>query len=148
MLIALLIMPLLYSENAFTSLINYSIGQFKTKSFVPPKYQLKNPIMNIQVNSDNNITGTEGLSNFITSIIAETLKRFDEQITRIEVHLNDENSHKSGNKDKRCMLEARLEGLQPIAVTAHGDTIQEALKEALSKFKSSLDTSLGRLQNH
>ncbi|MEO6358489.1 MAG: HPF/RaiA family ribosome-associated protein [Ferruginibacter sp.] len=104
--------------------------------------------MNIQVNSDNNITGTEGLSNFITSIIAETLKRFDEQITRIEVHLNDENSHKSGNKDKRCMLEARLEGLQPIAVTAHGDTIQEALKEALSKLKSSLDTSLGRLQNH
>jgi ribosome-associated translation inhibitor RaiA len=144
MLIALLIMPLLYSENAFTSLINYSIGQFKTKSFVPPKKS----IMNIQVNSDNNITGTEGLSNFITSIIAETLKRFDEQITRIEVHLNDENSHKSGNKDKRCMLEARLEGLQPIAVTAHGDTIQEALKEALSKLKSSLDTSLGRLQNH
>jgi len=26
------------------------------------------------------------------------------------------------------MLEARLEGMQPVAVTAHGDTIQEALK--------------------
>ena len=46
------------------------------------------------------------------------------------------------------MLEARLEGMQPIAVTAHGDTIQAALKGALGKLKSSLDTTLGKLQNH
>ncbi len=104
--------------------------------------------MTIQINSDNNITGTEGLSNFVQSTIAETLKRFDEQITRIEVHLNDENSHKSGINDKRCMLEARLEGMQPVAVTAHGNTIQEALKGALDKLKSSLDTTIGRLRNH
>jgi len=103
--------------------------------------------MTIQINSDNNITGTEKLSNFVESTIAEALKRFDEQITRVEVHLNDENSHKSGMNDKRCMLEARLEGMQPIAVTAHGNTIQEALKSALGKLKSSLDTTLGKLQN-
>ncbi len=87
--------------------------------------------MTIQINSDNNITGTEGLSNFVESTVAEILKRFDEQITRVEVHLNDENSHKSGINDKCCMLEARLEGMQPVAVTAHGNTIQEALKRAL-----------------
>jgi ribosome-associated translation inhibitor RaiA len=104
--------------------------------------------MIIQINSDNNITGTEGLSNFIESTIAETLKRFDNYITRVEVHLNDENGNKSSINDKRCMLEARLEGMQPIAVTAHGDTIQESLKSALGKLKSSLDTTLGRLQNH
>ncbi len=104
--------------------------------------------MTIQINSDNNITGSEGLSNLVQNTIAQTLKRFDEQITRVEVHLNDENSHKSGNNDKRCMLEARLEGMQPIAVTAHGDTIQAALKGALGKLKSSLDTTLGKLQNH
>jgi len=104
--------------------------------------------MTIQINSDNNITGTEGLSNFIESTIAETLKRFDYQVTRIEVHLNDENSSKSGNNDKRCMLEARLEGMQPVAVTAHGDTIEKALKGALGKLKSALDTTLGKLQNH
>ena len=104
--------------------------------------------MTIQINSDNNITGTEGLSNFVQSKVAETLKRFDNQITRVEVHLTDENSHKSGINDKRCMIEARVEGMQPIAVTAHGDTIHEALKSALEKLKSSLDTTLGRLQNH
>jgi ribosomal subunit interface protein len=104
--------------------------------------------MTIQINSDNNITGTEGLSNFVENTIAETLKRFDEQITRIEVHLTDGNGHKSGINDKRCVLEARLEGMQPIAVTAHDDTIQAALKSALGKLKSALDTSRGRLQNH
>jgi ribosomal subunit interface protein len=104
--------------------------------------------MLIQINSDNHITGTEGLSNFVETTVAETLKRFDEQITRVEVHLNDENSHKSGINDKRCMIEARLEGMQPIAVTAHGNTIQEALKGALNKLKSLLDTTLGKLQNH
>ena len=104
--------------------------------------------MTIQINSDNNITGTEGLSSFVESTVAETLKRFDNYITRVEVHLNDENGNKSGINDKRCMLEARLEGMQPVAVTAHGNTIQEALKSALNKLKSSLDTTLGRLQKH
>jgi hypothetical protein len=50
--------------------------------------------------------------------------------------------------DNRSMLEARLEGMKPIAVTAHGDTIQDALKSALGKLKSSLDTTLGKIQNH
>jgi len=104
--------------------------------------------MTIQINSDNNITGTEGLSSFVESTIAETLKRFDNYITRVEVHLNDENGNKSGINNKGCMLEARLEGKQPVAVTAHGDTIQEALKSALSKLKSSLNTTLGKLQDH
>jgi len=104
--------------------------------------------MTVQINSDNNITGTEGLSSFVESTIVETLKRFDNYITRVEVHLNDVNGNKSGINDKRCMLEARLEGMQPVAVTAHGNTIQEALKSALGKLKSSLDTTLGKLQNH
>lgn len=104
--------------------------------------------MTIQINSDNNIAGTEGLSEYLQSTITGNLKRFDEQITRLEVHLNDENSHKSSMNDKRCMMEARLEGMQPIAVSAFGNTIHEAVKSALDKLKSSLDTTLGRLRNH
>lgn len=104
--------------------------------------------MTIQINSDNNILGTEGLSEYIQNMTAENLKRFDEHITRVEVHLNDENSHKSGVNDKRCMMEARLEGMQPIAVTAFGNTIHEAVKSAIDKLKSSLDTTIGRLRNY
>ncbi len=104
--------------------------------------------MIIQINSDNNVAGSEELSNYLESTVAETLQRFQEQITRVEVHITDENSHKSGLSDKRCMLEARLEGMQPIAVTAHGDTVHEALKSALDKLKSSLDTALGKLKTY
>lgn len=104
--------------------------------------------MTIQINSDNNILGTEGLSEYIQNMTAENLKRFDEHITRVEVHLNDENSHKNGVNDKRCMMEARLEGMQPIAVTAFGNTIHEAVKSAIDKLKSSLDTTIGRLRNY
>ncbi len=104
--------------------------------------------MTIQINSDNNILGTEGLSEYIQNITAENLKRFDEQITRVEVHLNDENSHKNGENDKRCMMEARLQGMQPVAVTAFGNTIHDAVKSAIDKLKSSLDTTLGRLRNY
>ena len=45
--------------------------------------------MTIQINSDNNILGTEGLSEYIQNMTAENLKRFDEHITRVEVHLHD-----------------------------------------------------------
>ncbi len=101
--------------------------------------------MKIQINSDNNITGTEGLSARLESEITESLNRFSEQITRIEVHLTEDNK---GENDKRCMLEARLKGMQPIAVTNNGETIDNALKGALDKMKALLDTATGRLRKH
>jgi hypothetical protein len=35
----------------------------------------------------------------------------------VEVHLSDENGKKGGSHDKRCMMEARLEGHQRGALT-------------------------------
>lgn len=104
--------------------------------------------MTIQFNTDNNITGSEELRAPLTAIISEALSRFSDQITRLEVHLTDENSHKSGQNDKRCMLEARLEGMKPIAVTNNAGTHEQAVKGAVDKLKTSLDTVLGRLRNY
>ena len=104
--------------------------------------------MNIQLNTDNNITGSEALSQAVEELIGTSLTRFAEQITRVEVHLTDENSHKPGQNDKRCLLEARLEGMQPIAVTEHGDTQIQAVKGAIDKLKSALDTATGRLRTY
>lgn len=102
--------------------------------------------MDILLNTDNNITGSEALSQSVEELVATSLKRFNEQISRVEVHLTDENSHKPGQNDKRCMLEARLEGMKPIAVTEHGDTHIHAVKGAIDKLKSVLDTATGRLK--
>ena len=104
--------------------------------------------MIIQFNTDNNINGSERLSEYFTTTLTDSLSRFSNQITRLEVHLTDENSSKEGQNDKRCLLEARVEGLQPIAVTNHGNDIEQAVKGAVDKLKSSLDTAIGRLKSH
>ena len=104
--------------------------------------------MIIQFNTDNNISGNEKLNDYFSSTLSDSLSRFSNQITRLEVHLTDENSNKEGQNDKRCVLEARLEGLQPIAVTNNGNTIEQAVRGATDKLKSSLDTVIGRMRNH
>lgn len=66
--------------------------------------------MKIQFNTDKNIHGSEALEAKVGERIEHYLGRFDEFITRIEVHLSDENAHKSGGDDIQCKLEVRLEG--------------------------------------
>ena len=104
--------------------------------------------MTIQFNTDKNINGSkEFTAPFITQIEDE-LRRFSSHTTRIEVHLSDENGKKEGINDIRCLLEARLEGKQPIAVSNQADTIEQALSGALDKLKASLETILERITNH
>jgi ribosome-associated translation inhibitor RaiA len=104
--------------------------------------------MKIQVNTDHNTPGSESLNNFIDTVLNAELDHFSEHITRVEVHLADENAGKSGENDKRCVIEARVEHRQPIAVTAHGNTYEEAISDATDKIKSSLDTVIGKMTSH
>ena len=104
--------------------------------------------MKIQFNTDKNVTGSEELKTSMTAFISEDLSRYSDQITRLEVHLSDEDGNKHGQNDKRCMIEARLEGMQPIAVTNHADTHEQAVTGAVDKLRSSLNTIQGRLKNH
>jgi ribosome-associated translation inhibitor RaiA len=104
--------------------------------------------MKIQFNTDKTINGDERNQDFFSSQIAEELKRYSSHITRIEVHLSDENVTEEGIPDLRCLLEARLEGKQPIAVSCHADNIELAVSGAIDKVTASLDTILGRIQSH
>ncbi len=104
--------------------------------------------MQIQVNTDKNIEGTDRLREYLTETIQDELSRFEEHITRIEVHLSDENGSKGGGNDKRCMLEARIENMKPIAVVELSDTIEQSVFGATTKLKASLDTIFGRLANN
>jgi len=101
--------------------------------------------MNIQFNSGNNIPAREELTSPLKALITKSLNRFD-RITRIEVHLSDEDGNKNGPNDKRCMLEARLKGIQPIAVTNYANTHKDAVRGAIEKLKTSLEHKL--VENH
>jgi hypothetical protein len=104
--------------------------------------------MTIQFNTDSNINGTEDFTAPLIHLIEDELRKFSSQITRIEVHLSDEDGDKDGLKTKRCLLEARLSGMNPIAVSCQSETEEQALSESLDKLKSSLETIVGRLANH
>jgi len=102
--------------------------------------------MQIQINTDSNIEGSNRLAQQVEAVVKEALDRFSAQITRVEVHLSDENSDKKfGTDDKRCLLEARLAGLQPISVKHHASTLEQAVDGAVERLKRSLDSTLGRL---
>jgi len=103
--------------------------------------------MKIQFNTDVNIDGTESLSTKISTIVEHALSRFSEHVSRVEIHLSDENAGKKGPQDHRCMLEARIEGRQPVAVTEHAATLEQAVNGAAQKMVRVLDSTLRR-QDH
>jgi ribosome-associated translation inhibitor RaiA len=103
--------------------------------------------MQIQINTDDNITNSDALAERIEATVRDVLERFSDQVTRVEVHLSDENSDKkSGGADIRCLLEARLAGRQPVAVTDEAATLEQAVDGAVRKMRRSLDSTIGRLQ--
>jgi ribosome-associated translation inhibitor RaiA len=104
--------------------------------------------MQIQFNTDKNVTGSEGLIASSTSLISEELSRYSQQITRVEVHFSDEDGNKEGFNDKRCMVEARLSGMKPIAVTNKANTHEQAFFGAIDKLKTSLEKITGRLKDY
>ncbi|ALM06594.1 ribosomal subunit interface protein [Sediminicola sp. YIK13] len=104
--------------------------------------------MTIQINTDKTISGEQRSEEYFSSLIAEALQRFDSHITRIEVHLKDENGKKDGINDISCLIEARIEGKQPIAVTNQADSVDQAVIGAIDKIKSAVGTIVGKMQQH
>ena len=102
--------------------------------------------MKIQVNTGAHIDGHDRLAAHVSATVEKALGHFRHHITRVEVHLNDENADKGGSHDHRCMLEARLEGRQPVAVTEHAATQDQAVNGAAKKLAHLLDNTFGRVQ--
>lgn len=80
--------------------------------------------------------------------LGESLSRFKNDITSVEVHMSDENGDKSSADHKRCMMEARLIHHEPIAVNHHGANIDEAFRGANQKLKHALEHALGKQRDH
>jgi hypothetical protein len=101
--------------------------------------------MRIQINSDKNVVVDAPLASFTRGEVNRALKRFTHELTRVEVHLSDVNSHKPGALDKRCLMEARPARHRPLTASSRAAKIEEAVKGGLTKLQSSLQTFIGRL---
>lgn len=103
--------------------------------------------MQVQVSTDNNINGSAKLIENITSELQESLGRFGNQLTRVDVHLRDTNGPKTAGDDKTCLLEARLAGRQPTVVSHEAASVRQAIDGATTKLEHALDHLLGKLSD-
>lgn len=103
--------------------------------------------MQIQVHSDNHIEGSARMVEWVSAAVVDKLDRFDDEITRVVVHLNDENGVKAGADDKRCQIEARPKGQQPVSVTHKAASLELAVDGALGKLNNALNHHFGKLRS-
>jgi hypothetical protein len=104
--------------------------------------------MKILINTDKTIHADERHRDFFTDQIAEEMDQYQSHITRIEVHITDQNGKKEGMNDIRCLMEARLEGRQPIAVSDQADTVEAAVSGAIEHLQNALESILERKENY
>jgi ribosome-associated translation inhibitor RaiA len=103
--------------------------------------------MQINVNTDKTIEHHTGLNDHVQQVVQAALQRFGEHINRVEVHLSENNAKKSVDGDIRCMMEARVNGYQPIAVSDHNATLHQSIHGAADKLQRAVDSALGRLHD-
>ncbi|MEK1906086.1 MAG: HPF/RaiA family ribosome-associated protein [Pseudomonas sp.] len=102
--------------------------------------------MQVQVHA-NQIEGSARLQEWVSSAVMDKLDHFEERLSRVVVHISDENGHKSGPDDKRCQIEARPKGHQAISVTHKAHDMGVAVDGAAEKMRHALEHLTGRLES-
>ena len=101
-------------------------------------------MLRIQVNSDNTVVVDADLKRFVKGEVDRILANFTDRLTRVEIHLSDINSVRSGPSDKRCLVEARPAGDTPRSASATANDVPAALVQALRKMRRSLTSFFGK----
>lgn len=104
--------------------------------------------MIIQLHAGRSLNIHEEYALKLNGLVSRELDRFTELLTRVELHLSDENAQRKTKEDKKCTIEAKLKSKHPVAVSDHGDTYDNAISGAIHKLKASLNTVVGKMQNH
>jgi ribosome-associated translation inhibitor RaiA len=100
--------------------------------------------MQFQFNSDSIVMGTEDVASRIETQVRDKLARFEDRITRLEVHVSDENARKGGGDDKSCMIEARIRGEKPMSVTGKAGDVDAAARTAANTMAQRLERHFGK----
>ncbi|MXO63774.1 HPF/RaiA family ribosome-associated protein [Qipengyuania oceanensis] len=104
--------------------------------------------MQVQFNSDSSVMGTANVAERIEAMVREKLARFESKLTRVEIHVRDENGSKHGADDKSCTIEARPAGGRAIGVTEKSDTVDAAARKAANTLAQRLQKVLDKSHRH
>jgi ribosomal subunit interface protein len=104
--------------------------------------------MQVQVETDNHIQNREELARYVESVVMDSVDRFGDHLTSVQVHLHDDNGpERKTDDDYRCLMEARLTKLKPVAVNQHAGNLHQAINGAADKLQRSLESLLGKLED-
>lgn len=102
--------------------------------------------LQIQIRTDKNIESSAGLEEHVRNSVNKAMTHFDERLTRVEVHLRDVNGDKFGERDHECMMEARLRGVKPLAVTHADSNLHLAIAGATERLRNAVSNLVGRME--
>ena len=99
--------------------------------------------MFVQIKTDNQIKTDAEANARLESRIRAKLKKFEQRLSHVELHVSDANGSKGGS-DKRVSLELRPAGHAPVAVHADAQRVDVALTAAMDKASRALSHALGK----
>jgi len=100
--------------------------------------------MQVMVNSGKHVDTSMAFKTDIRGRVRDKLQRYEEHLTRVEIHLSDENALKTGPQDKRCKVEARMKGRDPMSVSYDAGELQQAIDGAMNKLTAVLERNIGK----
>lgn len=101
--------------------------------------------MLIQIHTDHNIDSGDELTRHVEDEVESAFSHHASRLTRADVHLSDESAGRKTGADMKCMIEVRPASHEPVVVTAHAPTVDEALGDAVDKMQHLLGSLFGRL---
>lgn len=103
--------------------------------------------MRLYVHTDPHTDGRDEAVHQIEAKVTAALSRFSDDITRVDVFLTDETAGTARRVTKRCLLEVRPDGVNPIVVVHEARSATQALGGALHKISGTLQSHVGRLDD-
>jgi hypothetical protein len=100
--------------------------------------------MFVQIRTDNHIKSDAEANARLEEKVRSKLRRFEQRLSHVEVHIADMNGAKGGAGDKRVSLEARANGREPVAVHADAERVDNAVALAADKAARALEHALGK----
>jgi ribosome-associated translation inhibitor RaiA len=104
--------------------------------------------MQFQFNTDSSVMGKQEVATRIENQVRQKLARFEDRLTRLEVHVTDVNGRKHGADDKHCTIEARPRGGRPIGVTGKAADVDAAARIAAGTMAERLERVFGKAERH
>jgi ribosome-associated translation inhibitor RaiA len=98
--------------------------------------------MQIRVDVDDQIDGSEELMVRVEGVVQGSLDGYQEQVTRVDVHLSRRVPHRPGDHDMCCRIEAHAGGHHPVSVSHEAMTLTEAIHAASAKLQRAIHLAL------